>query len=222
MATSTAIRNGKAPKFGVPSGKFLELSQKTNKIGPYEITDKLSVPAPTKKRNEAMRDAERRQLIGQAQLNIAYNLSNVPAPPMPERVPASPVTPVKGDDQAAKDAAAGRAQTEAAEKYGRELEQWKHEIEVWKANLDGAQSQINVLSESVRKAESDWDRAFLGPQHDDIVEFFDELDESLWNEFRNDLRSHWIPSQPDDGTCPTCGHIEDVDAAGKELKPSTG
>jgi hypothetical protein len=183
----------------VPTGKFLELSKKTNKVGAYDITDELSVPAPTKKRNEQMRDAERRQLIGQAQLNIAYNLSNVPPPPMPE--------PPAGDDD----------KPEAAAQYARDLSQWKNEVTQWRANLDQAQSQIGELSQSVQGAEADWDRAFLGPQHDDIVAFFDELDEQLWLDFRNDLRKHWVPSQPADDLDP-----EDEDEAGKALKSSTG
>lgn len=205
----------------MPAGKFLELSQKTNKFGPYEITDKLSVPSPSKKRNEAMREAERRQLIGQAQLNIAYSLSNVPAPPMPS--PSTPLVAVdEGASKAAADAAVDAAKADAAKAYSHELELWKREIVQWRANLDGAQAQIAELSDALRAAEADWDRAFLGPQHDEIVEFFDELDESLWVEFRNDLRQHWIPSQPDDGTCQHCGHVEDEAEAGKDHASSIG
>lgn len=218
MATRrTTSVNGNAPKFGVPTGKFLELSAKTNKFGPYDITDKLSVPPPTKKRNEAMRDAERRQLIGQAQLNIAYSLSNVPAPPMPEP-PSTRLTVVdEGDGADIVEAKVAAAKQEAADQYARDLSQWKAEIGQWRANLDGAQAQIADLSDRVRQAEADWDHAFLGPQHDDIVEFFDELDESLWVEFRNDLRKHWVPSQPADDF-----DAEDEVEAGKAPASSIG
>lgn len=217
MVTRTATRNGNAPKFGVPTGKFLELSQKTHKVGPYEITDQLSVPKPTKKRNEAMRDAERRQVIGQAQLNIAYNLSNVPAPPMPEP-PKAPLVSVGVEDSPEEaEARMAAATAEAAEKYGHALEGWKREIGQWRANLEQAQKQVSEISESVLAAENDWDQAFLGPQHDEIIEFFDELDEQLWLDFRNDLRKHWVPSQPADDL-----DLEDEDEAGKALKSSTG
>lgn len=219
MATRTATRNGNAPKLGVPTGKFLALSQKTNKPGPYEITDVLTVEPPTKKRNEQMRDAERRQLIGQAQLNIAYNLSNVPAPPMP--APPVEVKPApledEGEQAPAAAAKAQQANTDAQAQYKRDLDQWKQDVTVWRANLEQAQQQIGELNDQVRRAEADWDRAFLGPQHDEIVEFFDDLDESLWLEFRNDLRRHWVPSQPADDL-----DIEDEEEAGKALKSSTG
>lgn len=214
--TSTAARNGKAPKFGLPVGKFLELSQKTNKPGPYPITSKLVVTPPTKKRREQMRDAERRIVVGQAQLNIAYSLTSVPAPPLPAQAPAAPIADLgddaTDDDKAAAVAAAEEANKAAAAEYKRDVAVWKTEVGQWRENLTGAQNQINELTEQVKQAEIDYDRAFLGDQYDEIVEFFDEQDESLWEEFRIDLAKHWVPSQPD---------TEDEEA-GKPSKSSTG
>lgn len=202
-----AARNGNTPKFGTPTGKFLELSQKTNKPGSYEITAQLAVAPPTKRRREQMRDAEQRMVIGQAQLNIAYSLANVPSPPMP----ATPPKPDGDDEQAA-----------AAAEYKQDLAQWKAEVAQWRDNLFAAQQQIAEYTAQIKQADADYDRAFLGDDYEKIVEFFDEQGESLWDEFRVDLSKHWLPSRPDDGTCPTCGHIDDEDTAGKAIKSSIG
>lgn len=203
---SVAARNGNTPKFGLPTGKFLELSQKTNRPGPYPITDQLVVPPPTKKRREQMRDAEQRMVIGQAQLNIAYSLANVPSPPMPGQTAVAKVE--DADEQAGLDAAAGA-------EYKQDMAQWKREVAQWRDNLFNAQQQIGEYTKQIKQADVDYDRAFLGDDYEKIVEFFDEQDESLWDEFRRDLAKHWVPSQPDDD-------VEDEEEAGKALKSSTG
>lgn len=221
MATRRTTSNGDAPKFGVPVGKFLELSQKTNKVGPYDITDELSVPPPTKKRNEQIRDARQRAVVAQAQLNIAYSLSGMPGPPLP--APAAEVKPAKLPDDADEDAktaavdAATAANVAAAAEYKLEVAEWKQDIRQWRANLNEVQKQIAEFSDAGVKADEDYERAVLGPDYDRIVEFFDELDESLWSQFRDDLNKHWVPSQPADDLDP-----DDEVEVGKAPKSSTG
>lgn len=218
-----SAQNGKSPKFGLPTGKFLALSQKTNKPEPYEVTDQLSVLPPTKKRREQMSSALSRMTVGQAQLNIAYALSRIPVPPVPEqRRIVEPATDLKG--VAAKRSADEyqRQLDAAAADFKQEMQAWKPEVQQWRENLTAASKTIDEHTDLVRKAEIDYDRAFFGESYDDLTEFFDDQDETLWTEFIGDVRKHWAPSEPDEGTCGTCGHVEDEEEAGKDTKSLTG
>lgn len=208
----------------MPIGKFLELSQKTNRPGPYPVTDQLSVRPTTRGRRLKMADAERRIVVGQAQLNIAYSLSRVPIPPVPVlKDPTRRETP-EGDVDAAKaaDAEYEAARAAANTELERNIVAWKHDVAQWREDLESAQRAVDEHSSQVRQAEEDYDRAFFGASYDDLIEFFDDQDETLWNEFVVDVRKHWVPSQPDDGTCQECGRVDDEEAAGKEDSPSTG
>lgn len=207
----------------MPVGKFLELSQKTNKPAPYEVTDKLVVLPPTKKRREQMGSALSRMTVGQAQLNIAYALSRVPAPPVPEqRQIVEPSKDLKGDEGKAAATDYQKKIDDAAAEFKRDLQAWKPEVQQWRENLTAAQETINEHTELVRKAEIDYDRAFFGESYEDLSEFFDDQDETLWSEFIADVRKHWAPAEPEDGTCATCGHVEDEEEAGKDTKSLTG
>jgi hypothetical protein len=62
---------GRQKDFGVPAGRFLALSLETNQPGPYVITDKLSVTAPTKKRRDQMRDSQAAVMVNNALLSQA-------------------------------------------------------------------------------------------------------------------------------------------------------
>lgn len=207
--------NGESNRFGLPVGKFLELSQKTNKRGPYQVTEQLAVQPPTRGRRLKMGDAERRILVSQAQLNIAYQLARVPVPLLPVvKEPVRATTP-EGDEEAAKaaDAQYESDKEAAATEYEQKLAAWKGEVQQWRKNLDGAQRSIDEHNVQVLQAEKDYDRAYFGDVYDDLIEFFDGQDEALWDAFVADIRTHWVPSQPDS---------DDEEAAGKDTKSSTG
>jgi hypothetical protein len=65
------LANRKPLELGVPTGRFLELSQKTNKREPYSVTDTITVWPTTKKRREDMRDAQLKVMIGNQLLDQA-------------------------------------------------------------------------------------------------------------------------------------------------------
>jgi hypothetical protein len=74
---------------------------------------------------------------------------------------------------------------------------------------------IEELSKRVKAAEDDYNKAFFGDAHDAVIAFFDDQPQSLWDAFVDDIRSDFLPVAPVDGVCPTCGHVEDDEAAGK-------
>jgi hypothetical protein len=92
-------------------------------------------------------------------------------------------------------------------------------------NSGGTDTDIRKLSAEAQEFDKAGDKAFFGPDvYDDLVAFFADYPDTVWEEFREAVREHFYPSksQPEDGSCPTCGHIEDVEAAGKAPKSTTG
>jgi hypothetical protein len=61
-----------------------------------------------------------------------------------------------------------------------------------------------------------YNRALLGDAYAAVMEYFDDKPVQVWNAFYADIQNEFMPV-PEDGRCPTCGHIDDQDQAGKPL-----
>lgn len=90
----------------------------------------------------------------------------------------------------------------------------------WEDARQAAQEKVDGLNQQHAEAETDFEKAFFGDAHDAVMEFFEDKP-ALWDKFVPDIRSEFLPAVPDDGKCPTCGHVEDEEAAGKAPESST-
>lgn len=84
----------------------------------------------------------------------------------------------------------------------------------WEMTRRDAQEKVDGLNEQHADAETDFEKAFFGDAYEAVMEFFEDKP-LLWDKFVPDIRSEFLPAVPDDGKCPTCGHVEDEEAAGK-------
>jgi hypothetical protein len=91
-----------------------------------------------------------------------------------------------------------------------------------KPDAEATQEQLSTLSDEVTKARTDYEKAFFGDAYDKVIAYFDDesIPTKLWEAFVVDIRNEFLPVAPEDGVCPTCGHVDD-ETAGKELEPST-
>jgi hypothetical protein len=87
---------------------------------------------------------------------------------------------------------------------------------------EDAESAMNALTAEVTKASEDYDRAFFGDAYEAVVKYFedDAIPVQMWTAFVEDIRSEFLPAVPEDGKCPTCGHVEDEEALGKAPESS--
>lgn len=90
----------------------------------------------------------------------------------------------------------------------------------WEVSRQTAQEKVDGLNQQHAEAEADFEKAFFGGAYDAVMEFFEDKP-ALWDKFVPDIRSEFLPAVPDDGKCPTCGHVEDEEAAGKAPESST-
>jgi len=82
------------------------------------------------------------------------------------------------------------------------------------------EEELNGLTKQIREAETRYNEAYFGDAHEDVVAFFKTQPIALWNAFKKDIQAKFFPNQPVDGKCPTCGHVVDEEAVGKELSAS--
>lgn len=87
-------------------------------------------------------------------------------------------------------------------------------LKAWTAAFD-----LDTIQHQIDEAEDEYYRAFFGAAHDAVMTFFEDKP-ALWDKFIPDIEAEFLPSAPDDGICPTCGHV-DEDQAGKAPEPST-
>lgn len=167
--------------FGVISGRLLELSSETNRPTPYVVTDKLTVAPPTRKRGVQMTEARTAILITQSLLSGALDRAGSDKPPHP-----------------------------GADASESELADWERAAAEWEVDADLARTQMTELSQTLTEWRDKYDRAFFGAVYDDLILFFDDQDQALWDAFVEDIRKHFYPPEtPPDGACATCGTIVD-------------
>lgn len=71
--------------------------------------------------------------------------------------------------------------------------------------------RINTL---ISHANANYNRALFGSAYAGVMEFFQERPVGEWNAFYKDIQNEFMPV-PEGGACPTCGHINDPEQAGK-------
>lgn len=76
-------------------------------------------------------------------------------------------------------------------------------------HLENIQAVVTGASER-------FNRALFGEQYGAVMEYFDGEPVQVWNAFYADIQDKFMPL-PEGGKCPTCGHIEDAEQAGKPL-----
>lgn len=177
---------------GSLSERLLKLSIDSNIPEPYEVSETITVEPLTRKRGKAMTDAHMRLYVGQSLLSTAMSQTNSPRPARP------------GHDAPPE-----------------QLDAYQKAIELWEGEINRSEETINGLNEQIRKASDDYDRAFFGDAYEDVIAFFEEQPQRLWDAFVADIRSEFLPAAPKDGVCPACGHVEDEEEAGKALSSST-
>jgi len=171
------------------SERLLKLQLETGVSEPYKITSDLVVEPPTKARGTAMSEAATRMGILQALLSQAINQS-IPRPARPDYT--APL-----DEQDA---------------YAKAVEQWAAEVE-------RHDETTNAVAGKIGEAELEYNRAFFGDAYDDVMAFFEDKPQKLWDAFVVDIKTDFLPPQPENGICPTCGHTDD-ETAGKAPESS--
>jgi hypothetical protein len=178
--------------FGNLSPTLMKLSLETNLPDPYEVSDGIVIPAPTRKRAKAMAEAEMERFLAQIALNQAYGRSQRPSPPKP-----SDATP------------------EA-------LAAWEVENAAWDDLKQASEDDLHAMTKRIQAADDAYNEAFFGGKYQDVVAFFDEQPPQLWDEFIADIQKKFGPkSAPADGKCPECGQVVDEEEAGKAPSSST-
>jgi hypothetical protein len=81
--------------------------------------------------------------------------------------------------------------------------------EIDPAHLEQIQSITQGASER-------YNRALFGDAYGQVIEYFDRKPVQVWNAFYVDIQNEFMPV-PEDGRCPTCGHVEDQEQVGKPL-----
>ena len=175
---------------GPLSERLLKLQLETGVSEPYKVTSDLVIDPLTKARGTKLHDAGMRIGILQNLLAQAINQS-IPRPEHPGFA-ASP-------DQLAA--------------YDKALESWQDEIE-------RHNNTTTAITEKISESEQDYNRAFFGDAHDAVMGFFEAQPQKLWDAFVVDIKREFLPPQPENGVCPTCGHT-DEDQAGKAEESST-
>lgn len=90
----------------------------------------------------------------------------------------------------------------------------------WSVAREAAQEKVTGINEQHAAAEADFEKAFFGDAYDAVIEYFEDKP-LVWDKFVPDIRSEFLPAVPDDGKCPTCGRVNDEEAAGKAPESST-
>lgn len=177
--------------FGEPAGRLAELMAETVTPEPYRVTTKIVIDPPTKRAARKMNEAHMQVFVCQTLLAAALNQVQAPKPARPET-----------DDP-------------------QQLAEWENAVAEWEKGTKLAQEQLNSLRDEIAKAQDDWNRAFFGDQYDNVVEYFEDRPQKLWEAFEKDIKARFLPPEPEDGKCPSCGRVIDEEAAGKEPSSST-
>ncbi|OIN80868.1 hypothetical protein [Mycobacterium malmoense] len=166
--------------FGQLSGRLLELSVKTLVPDPYPVTDKISVEAPTKRRAETMRDTHAEMLVYQALLNDAVKRAGEPRPQPPTAEPGQEPT------------------GEEVDEHNRLVAEWETAVADWESRAAANNTEMAALSTKVREVTDAYNRAFFGDAHDDVMAFFADQPQALWDAFIEDIQDHFLPHPPTD------------------------
>lgn len=90
----------------------------------------------------------------------------------------------------------------------------------WNEVTSAAEKQVANLNDQIGEATKDYERAFFGDVYDDVIEYF-ETRPNLWDLFIPDIKAEFLPPAPNNGVCPTCGRVDDEEAAERAPKSST-
>lgn len=78
---------------------------------------------------------------------------------------------------------------------------------------------LDQINEVVSSSNESYNRALFGDAYTGVNEFFEDRPKEEWNAFYADVQDRFMPV-PDDGKCPTCGHVEEPEQEGKPLESS--
>jgi hypothetical protein len=190
-AAPTATANTAVSAFGVPSERLMKLSIDSKVPDPYPVTDKISVAPLTKKRGTALREAHMSILVYQTLLSEAMRQSNT----APSALPAD----------------ASEAEASAHQEA----------VAAWEESIKNNEEVMQALSKNIVEAETAYNEAFFGDAHDEVMAYFEQQPQKLWDAFVADIKADFLPAMPTGGVCPTCGNVEDQAEAGKPPASST-
>lgn len=73
---------------------------------------------------------------------------------------------------------------------------------------------LQRINQVVEQSADRYNRALFGESYGAVMEFFEDRPAAEWNAFYKDIQNEFLPL-PEDGKCPTCGHLHDEEQAGK-------
>ena len=200
---------------GKPSERLQKLLRDTNTPEPWEVTDDIVITAPTKRRRQQMTEAQMSIAVQQQLLSEAMNYVLAARPEYPN-MPAAPTEGASKAVYAAYDAAVGN--------FDKLVATWDDLNRQWEESVDRHQQVVRTISESITAASDDYTKALFGDAYESVIAFFDEQPSDVWERFKTEIQYHFRlavrpPEVPDDGICPTCGHV-DAEQAGKASESS--
>lgn len=204
-----------------PSQRLQQLLAKVAVAQPYEVTEDIVISPPTKRRRDAMSDANMNLQIQNSVLQKAISRVGPARPEYPKApVPPEPLGKNPRPDHLESYQAAVSEYGTAVEHFQKLVSEWETQLGNWEAGVARQQEALDDISEKIQSEAKRYTRELFGDSHDAVVEFFDGQPPELWDVFVDDIKQAFgiIPKPeqlPDDGSCPSCGHIEDVEQAGK-------
>ena len=113
----------------------------------------------------------------------------------------------------------------AVANFDKLVETWTAIKTDWEQAVDRHQQAIGAVSDKISADSDRYTQALFGDVYEQVVAFFDEQSPELWEAFQTDIQTHFRliaapPEVPDDGRCRQCGHVEDVEQAGKAPESS--
>jgi hypothetical protein len=149
-----------------------------------------------------MRDKHAEMLVYQALLNEAVARAAEPKPADPTPLPRP------GDD-ASEDDIAIWEWLDAEQAAERETA-----VAEWEARAQANNTEMAALASKVREATEEYNRAFFGAAHDDVMAFFADQPQTLWDMFIEDIGTYFLPHPP-------TADDDEADGEGKSLTSST-
>ena len=136
----------------------------------------------------------------------------MPTPPIAPTVPGQDASEAQIDDY-----------ERLVDEHAEQLKVFEAETAAWTARMDNFDELAATLAADSKAASQKYNRALLGAAYDDIMAMSADWAPDLWDEFLNDLNTHFGrgANPPPDGTCRTCGQVTDEEAAGKAPSSST-
>lgn len=202
--------------YGNPSERLQQLLLSTHTPEAWEVTDRVSITPPTKRRRQKMTEAQMSIAVQQQLLSEAMNHVLAARP----EYPTMPAAPGEGATKATYS-----AYEAAVSHFDKLVETWERLNKEWEDSVERHQQVVRAISDKITEDSDAYTRALFGDAYDDVIGFFDDQPSDVWEKFQSEIQYHFKlavrpPEVPDNGTCATCGLVQDAEQAGKASESS--